>query len=196
MSPDIPLTLPEWLNRDFAADWGGWRLEGPALVFPAYRGGGVYPVDLERLTCSARMLDAITQVAGKSWATMECVGGLVHALDDIFRWQGTLCGGGRDRHLTEDQIKHQVKNYKLKLKQKGKGFMRMVDADVIWTPVFVGTKDAGAVRVERHGSHWQRTKGDRWKPATYLGRLRYPQRLVKTPCATAISRTACFAYAY
>jgi hypothetical protein len=61
--------------------------------------------------------------------------------------------------------------------------MKMTEADVIWTPRYddgtirelerrghgVRYPDAGAIRVERHGSGWQRTPGDPWMPATCLG---------------------------
>jgi hypothetical protein len=47
--------------------------------------------------------------------------------------------------------------------------MKMTNADVIWTPAYAEANNAGAIRVERHGSCWQRTKSDRWMPATSLG---------------------------
>ena len=62
--------------------WNGWRLEGIELVYPAYI-GGVYPIDLERCDRSSEVLDWIAQIAGKDWATDECLAGLIHALDDI-----------------------------------------------------------------------------------------------------------------
>jgi hypothetical protein len=52
--------------------------------------------------------------------------------------------------------------------------MKMTEADVVWVPDREWNSDApnrGAVRVERHGSHWQRTRGDRWMPATSLGAM-------------------------
>lgn len=42
--------------------------------------------------------------------------------------------------------------------------MKMVEADVIWTP-------GGDVRVARHLSGWERTPGDLWMPATALGEM-------------------------
>lgn len=38
--------------------------------------------------------------------------------------------------------------------------MKLTDADVVWTP-----GDPSNVRVERHGSGWKRTQGDRWSHA-------------------------------
>ena len=52
--------------------------------------------------------------------------------------------------------------------------MKMIEADVVWMPDREWNSSApnrGAVRVERHGSHWQRTRGDRWMPATSLGAM-------------------------
>jgi hypothetical protein len=37
--------------------------------------------------------------------------------------------------------------------------MRLVDADVVWTP-------GNGVRVEPHGSNWTRSPGDRWMRAS------------------------------
>ena len=46
--------------------------------------------------------------------------------------------------------------------------MKMAEADVIWTPAQADTEDAGKVRIERHLSQWQRSRGDRWMPAATL----------------------------
>jgi hypothetical protein len=46
--------------------------------------------------------------------------------------------------------------------------MKIEDADAVWTPTTIGDGDIpnrGAVRVERHGSGWQRAYGERWMPA-------------------------------
>jgi hypothetical protein len=101
---DIPIRR-RWDEKQ----WNGWRLESSLeLVYPAYPGGGVYPVDIERLTSSSQMLDIIMQVAGKSWATDECLAGLVRALDHIFQPQANLCSGGSDKRLTAAQIRRLV----------------------------------------------------------------------------------------
>ena len=47
--------------------------------------------------------------------------------------------------------------------------MKMTEADVVWTPIGAGADTAGSIRVECHGSGWQRTNGDLWRPATSLG---------------------------
>jgi len=49
--------------------------------------------------------------------------------------------------------------------------MKMTEADVVWVPDRELNRDApnrGTVRVERHG-HWQRTRGDLWRPVTAVG---------------------------
>jgi hypothetical protein len=89
--------------------WGGWRLEGLALSYPAYPGDACYPIDVERFTTSAEMLDMIMQVAKKPWADDECLAGLVRALNDILQPQGTLCSFGRDRKLTPAKIRRLVR---------------------------------------------------------------------------------------
>lgn len=58
--------------------WNGWRLDGYELSYPAYSGGGTYPIGVERFTSAWEMLDMIMQVSGKTWATDECIAGLVH----------------------------------------------------------------------------------------------------------------------
>lgn len=97
-------------RRGYNNDWAGWRLEGLALVYPAYPGGGVYPINIERFTSSAQMLDIIMQVASKSWATNDCIAGLIHALDYLLQPQATLCSSGVNRSLTVAQIRKCVKN--------------------------------------------------------------------------------------
>jgi hypothetical protein len=84
--------------------WGGWMLDGVWLEYPAYPGGGTYPLDLRVMRSSARMLDHIMQVRGKAWADDACLAGLVPALDDIFQPQANLCSGGTDKTMTPDEI--------------------------------------------------------------------------------------------
>jgi hypothetical protein len=79
--------------------WGGWRLEHRYLAYPAYVGGD-YPINLDRFTSSAQVLDMIAQVSMKNWATPECVAGLIRAINDLLHLQGRLCGCGRDMRLT------------------------------------------------------------------------------------------------
>jgi hypothetical protein len=49
-------------RRGYDSDWGGLRLEGLERVYPAYPGGGVYPIDIERRTGEA---DARHDPAGR-----------------------------------------------------------------------------------------------------------------------------------
>lgn len=90
------------------SDWGGWRRKGMWLEYPAYS-GGTYPIDLDRFVDSAHMLDIIMQVAGKAWATDECLAGLVRALDDLLHPQATLCSCGTNKRLTRSQVRAIVK---------------------------------------------------------------------------------------
>ena len=99
----------EICSRYDESRWNGWRLEGDlCLVYPAYPGSHVYPIDLEGLTSSAEMLDMIIQVAGKNWATDECIAGLVHALHHILDPQANLCSGGQSKRLTPGRIRKLV----------------------------------------------------------------------------------------
>ena len=59
---------------------------------------------MPRVTSSAPMLDTIMQVAGKGWATHDCVAGLVYALAYLLQPQGTICSCGGDRQLAPAQI--------------------------------------------------------------------------------------------
>jgi hypothetical protein len=47
--------------------------------------------------------------------------------------------------------------------------MKLNETNVIWTPGYAAEYAppgmAGTVRLERHGTHWQRTPGDRWMHA-------------------------------
>lgn len=90
------------------ATWGPWRLDPATLVvYPVkpYR----YEVDLERLTTSAEVLDAIAQVAGKGWpGGSAVVTGFVHALDDVLHLQHNLCSSGRSKRLTRARIRELV----------------------------------------------------------------------------------------
>jgi hypothetical protein len=97
-----PPTLEERSKR-----WGGWWLEHRHLAYPAYVGGD-YPINLDRFTSSAQVLDMIAQVSMKSWATPECVAGLVRAINDVLHLQGRLCSCGKDMRLTPAQIRKLV----------------------------------------------------------------------------------------
>ena len=88
LSAPIP---PRWRGT---RRWGGWRLDDDHLCY------GEYCFDLADRTSSATLLDMIMQIAGKTWATDECLAGLVHALDDIFHPQSLLCSCGAHKVIT------------------------------------------------------------------------------------------------
>jgi hypothetical protein len=92
--------------------WGGWKLRKTTyelLYTPHPETAYVYPVDLERFTTSAAVLDMIMQVALKTWATDACLAGLVRAINDILTPQGTLCSSGVSKTVTVSEIKKLVK---------------------------------------------------------------------------------------
>ena len=47
--------------------------------------------------------------------------------------------------------------------------MKMSEAIVVWTPNNQFGAYPGSIRIERRGSRWLRTGGDRWMEATALG---------------------------
>jgi hypothetical protein len=106
MSKELVFVKASDVRMRLDSDWGGWVLDEWELSYPAYR-GGVYPIDLRRFTDATEMLNMIMQVAGKDWATNECIAGLVHALNYLLHPQALLCNG--KRKLTETQIVSLVK---------------------------------------------------------------------------------------
>lgn len=91
---------PRWHGTQY---WGKWCLDGNYLI------NGEYVFNLENITSSAAVLDKIMQIAGKRWATPECVAGLVRALDDIFYPQSCLCSGGADKRITAAETKDKLR---------------------------------------------------------------------------------------
>ncbi len=92
--------------------FGPWRYDPDRLVLVL--GRGVYEVDIEDCSDSARALDWLAQVAGKvDWTvhpagttgagcppfTVESLGWLLIALDTLLSLQATLCPGGHGRTL-------------------------------------------------------------------------------------------------
>jgi hypothetical protein len=106
-------------RRGYDSDWGGWRLEGLERVYPAYPGRGVYPIDIERFTSSAHMLDMILQVVGKTWATNDCVAGAgprsrlssAAAGDALQRWIEQDADCGADQEVREEQRAFYMRSY-------------------------------------------------------------------------------------
>jgi hypothetical protein len=76
--------------------WDDWRLKSSNLVYfhPAYK-RDIYWIPLDQCTSSAEVLDWIMQLAGKTWASNACLGGLIHALDNILKPQQPLQFGPR-----------------------------------------------------------------------------------------------------
>lgn len=105
-------TIAEFMSEFVPPDpaWNGWKLDqdGKELTYPAYGPGIFYPVYLRSMATSAAVLDTIMQIAGKSWATDQCLAGLVRALDDILRPQTHLCSGGNHKTLTPKQLENLI----------------------------------------------------------------------------------------
>jgi hypothetical protein len=76
--------------------WGEWHLDTSNLTL-VFRHWTLYYIDLEDCTTSAATLDVIFQIASKTWATPDVIGGLIQALDDILHPQATLCSFGGER---------------------------------------------------------------------------------------------------
>lgn len=80
--------------------WGSWRLATDTMHLVLEENGSeAYAVPLEEMTDSARMLDWIFQLKGKTWATNDIMGDMLSALDDLIGPQGTLCSGGHGKTL-------------------------------------------------------------------------------------------------
>lgn len=75
-----------------------WRYDPARLVLVhSHPHSYDYEVDPELCTTAAQALDRIAQVAGKTWATSECVGELVTALNLLLELQANLCPFGQAR---------------------------------------------------------------------------------------------------
>lgn len=73
--------------EDMPPDWGPWfRDWGAGLLvcdIPGFPKGAQYEISLTRCQTSAQKCDWLAQIAEKSWATREVLGGLVQALDAV-----------------------------------------------------------------------------------------------------------------
>lgn len=61
--------------------------------------GRGYCIDLERMRSSAEVLDWISQVTEKSWATAEDIGALVRMINAWLPLQSNVCGYGKDHRI-------------------------------------------------------------------------------------------------
>ena len=67
-----------------------WDRKRRLLTYPAHS-SGVYEVDLERMPDARAVLNWISQVQKKTWATPKVVGDLVCLLDALLDFQGCIC---------------------------------------------------------------------------------------------------------
>jgi hypothetical protein len=71
----------------------------------------VYDIDLEACCNSSQILDRIFQVSVHAWATPECLGCLVMALDDILYPQQNICSFGLNKSYTHEELLKQLEAY-------------------------------------------------------------------------------------
>ena len=74
--------------------WGNWTFDPGTLVLT--HDETRYEVALDECTTSAKTLDWIMQVAGKTWVSEHDLGHLVRAINSLLRPQATLCSMGVD----------------------------------------------------------------------------------------------------
>lgn len=91
--------------------WGNWKLVGDFLCYRR-KGMGEYAICLRELDSSAEFLDWIYQLKKKGWTTPDDIWNLLHALDEIFNVQGSVCSSGCDRKFSP------VKDLKATKKQR------------------------------------------------------------------------------
>jgi len=112
----------EWPVRK---QWGYWIFRSTNLVLELQneRGSWAYEVDLERINCTAQMLDIIFQLNhkrryGKSHygdQNQDLIGDLIQAFDDIFEPQGNCCSCGKEKEFSGSKL---AKAYAKKLKNE------------------------------------------------------------------------------
>lgn len=83
--------------------WGMWKLVARDYELVAIDKdlGQIYAVDLEDFTDSAMVLNIIFQVRAKTWANEQVVFDLLHAIQDIFDPQSSLCGFGESGEIED-----------------------------------------------------------------------------------------------
>lgn len=100
-SPKEPVIMSaaELVARKSVSKLGRWwfRAETLELVFGTTDGG--WAVELERMTSSAPMLDAIVRVAGKSFLTSSDLGNFIRLLADVLSPASSVCPNGRDQTI-------------------------------------------------------------------------------------------------
>ena len=91
------------------SSWNGWFIDKRSLVYEPED----YDITITELTTPAKVLDWIMQIANKDWGggkekNDQCVVGLVRAINDILRPQGTLCSWGESRTLSVADIERRL----------------------------------------------------------------------------------------
>ncbi len=100
--------------------WGNWRFKESDLTleYASPRKLTPYYIDLERMDTSAVMLDWIFQINQKGWASVNDLGQLIRALNDIFEPQATLCSSGISKRINSSAyLKARLSDSKKRMKK-------------------------------------------------------------------------------
>ncbi len=84
------------INKTLQSQGNPWRFDLAAGIIVIDKPVEYYIV-LDRCRTSAEVLDWISQVMQKTWATDAILAGLVRALDEVLQLQPNLCSGGVER---------------------------------------------------------------------------------------------------
>ncbi|GAA1871877.1 hypothetical protein GCM10009813_35210 [Brevibacterium marinum] len=85
--------------------WGNWSLHIKDGYLEHTKG---YEVELDTCRTSAKMLDWLFQIRGKSWATSEDLAELLNAFDEIIDPQTNLCSHGTSKSLSSDEMRRLI----------------------------------------------------------------------------------------
>ena len=87
--------------------WGNWFLDSDSMTldyhFPDVD-GAIYDVNIGECDDSAKLLDWIFQVIGKSWANEKVIYDLLSAIDEILMPQAHLCSCGENKTCNAKKI--------------------------------------------------------------------------------------------
>ena len=89
------------INRQF----GNWEFDQEmlTLTYPVTR-NYEYEIDLEKMRCSAEILNWIFQIRGKTWATPEVMYDLLTAIRVLIHPQQNVCSWGKDRRINVAEV--------------------------------------------------------------------------------------------
>jgi hypothetical protein len=108
----------EELDMSVDHDFGIWHYSATDLTLSVNVGGGVYEIDLEKITNSAQMLDWIFQIHRKARGP-NAVRDLVFAFQELFDPQAKLCSFGASRDLPKGFLYNRKRESKKRRQQEG-----------------------------------------------------------------------------